>query len=76
MVSAQWNLDGKWALKAQHAASDMKQVGTEQTSIGADYKLSKAAKVFGYYTMIEDERAVVASRADDKHLAVGLELNF
>jgi predicted porin len=76
MVSAQWNVSDKWALKLQNASSDMVQIGTDQTSIGADYKLSKAAKVFGYYTMVEDERAAVASRADDKYLAVGLELNF
>jgi len=75
-VSAQWNVTDKWALKAQNASSDMIQVGGEQTSIGADYKLSKAAKLFGYYTMIEDERVAVASRADDKYLAVGAELNF
>ncbi len=75
MVSAQWNVNDTWALKVQNASSDMVQLGTEQTSIGADYKLSKAAKVFGYYTMVEDDRAA-ASRADDKYLAVGLELNF
>jgi predicted porin len=76
MVSAQWNVNDKWALKAQNASSDMVQLGTDQTSLGVDYKLSKAAKVFGYYTMVEDERATVASRADDNYLAVGLELNF
>ena len=76
MVSAQWNVNDKWALKVQNASSDMVQMGTDQTSLGLDYKLSKAAKVFGYYTMVEDERAAVASRADDKYLAVGLELNF
>ena len=76
MVSAQWNVNDTWALKVQNASSDMVQLGGKQTSIGADYKLSKAAKVFGYYTMIEDERVAVASRADDKYLAVGLELNF
>jgi predicted porin len=75
MVSAQWNVNDTWALKVQNASSDMIQLGTEQTSLGVDYKLSKAAKVFGYYTMIEDDRAA-ASRADDKYLAVGLELNF
>lgn len=76
MLSAQWNVNDKWALKVQNASSDMVQLGTEQTSLGVDYKLSKAAKVFGYYTVVEDERAAVASRADDKYLAVGLELNF
>lgn len=83
MVSAQWNVNDKWALKIQNASSDMVQLGTEQTSIGVDYKLSKATKVFGYYTVVEDERLNAttklvdnAARADDKYLAVGLELNF
>ncbi len=75
MVSAQWNVNDTWALKVQNASSDMIHLGNEQTSLGVDYKLSKAAKVFGYYTMIEDDRAA-ASRADDNYLAVGLELNF
>jgi predicted porin len=76
LLSGQWNLTDKWALKLQHQASDMIQMGGESTSFGVDYKLSKAAKLFGYYTTLEDERATVASRADDKHLAVGIELNF
>lgn len=75
LVSAQWNVNDDWALKLQNASSDMIQVGGKSTSLGADYKLSKAAKVFGYYTLIKDDRAV-AVRADDKYLAVGLELNF
>lgn len=83
MVSAQWNVNDKWALKIQNASSDMIQLGGEQTSIGADYKLSKAAKVFGYYTQIQDDRLNATTklvdkvaRADDKYLAVGIELNF
>lgn len=76
LVSAQWNVSDNWALKVQNASSDMIQLGAEQTSIGADYKLSKAAKLFGFYTLIEDDRATVASRADDKYLALGIELNF
>ena len=38
--------------------------------------VSKAAKLYSYYTMIQDDREIVASRADDKYLAVGIELNF
>jgi predicted porin len=83
VASAQWNVNDTWALKIQNASSDMIQLGTEQTSFGVDYKLSKAAKVFGYYTVIEDERLNAttqlvdnAARADDNYLAVGLELNF
>lgn len=76
LVSAQWNVTDKWALKLQNAQSDMIQLDGKSTSVGVDYKLSKAAKLFGYYTLNEDERVAVASRADDKYLAVGIELNF
>lgn len=76
LVSGQWNVTDKWALKLQHQTSDMIQKGGKSTSFGADYKLNKSAKLFGYYTTLEDERATVASRADDKYAAVGIELNF
>ncbi|MES2823953.1 MAG: porin [Pseudomonadota bacterium] len=71
LVSAQFNITDAWALKAQTAQSDMKMLGGESTSIGVDYKMSKAAKLFGFYTMIEDEVT-----RDDNYLAVGVELNF
>jgi predicted porin len=83
LLSAQWNLNEKWALKVQHAQSDMIQLDGKSTSIGADYKLSKATKLFGYYTLLEDERLNAttkliddAARVDDKYLAVGVEINF
>ena len=71
LVSAQYNITDKWALKAQTAQSDMKMLGGESTSVGVDYKLSKATKLFGFYTLVEDDLT-----RDDKHLAVGIELNF
>jgi predicted porin len=84
LLSGQWNLTDKWALKLQHQASDMIQRDGKSTSFGVDYKLNKAAKLFGYYTTLEDERPVSATnsavdnikRADDKYVAIGLELNF
>lgn len=71
LVSAQYNITDKWALKAQTAQSDMKVIGSESTSIGVDYKMSKATKLFGFYSLIKDD--VVR---DDKYLALGIELNF
>jgi predicted porin len=71
LVSAQFNFTDEWALKAQTVQSDMKMLGAESTSVGLDYKMSKAAKLFGFYTMIEDEVT-----RDDNYLAVGVELNF
>lgn len=71
LVSAQVDITDKWALKAQSAQSDMKVLGSESTSVGVDYKMTKAAKLFGFYTMIEDEVT-----RDDNYLAVGVELTF
>ncbi len=71
LVSAQYNITDKWALKAQTAQSDMKMLGGESTSVGVDYKMSKATKLFGFYTLVEDDLT-----REDKHLAVGIELNF
>lgn len=71
LVSLQYNIDDKWAVKGQVAQSDMKMIGGESTSVGVDYKLSKATKLYGFYTMIEDDIA-----RDDDHLGVGIEMNF
>ncbi|MES2674694.1 MAG: porin [Pseudomonadota bacterium] len=71
LVSAQFNINDEWALKAQTVQSDMVKLGSESSSVGVDYKMSKAAKLFGFYTVIEDELT-----RDDKYLAVGVELNF
>ncbi len=84
LLSGQWNITDKWALKLQHQASDMIQRDGKSTSFGVDYKLNKAAKLFGYYTTLEDERPISAAnsavdkakRADDNYAAVGIELNF
>ena len=74
--SVLWKLNSDWALKAQYIQSDMIHNGNTSASIGADYKLSKATKVYGYATKIDDDRAAVASRADDTYIGVGMELNF
>ena len=71
LVSLQYNINDDWAAKIQRAQSDMKVIGSESTSIGVDYKLSKATKLYGFYTIIEDDKA-----RDDNHLGVGIELNF
>jgi hypothetical protein len=61
----------------------MIQLDGQSTSFGVDYKLSKSAKVVGYYTLLEDKRINAtsglvddAARVDDKYLGVGLELSF
>jgi len=83
LVSAQWNITDAWALKLQTAQSDMIQLDGQSTSVGVDYKMSKTAKLYGYYTVVEDKRLNAttllvddAARTDDKYFAVGVELNF
>lgn len=73
LLSAQYNITDKWAAKIQTAQSDMKMLGGETTSVGVDYKLSKATKLYGFFTMIEND---AAAKRDDEHLGVGIELNF
>lgn len=75
LASAQWNIDADWAVKAQYVQSDMMFDGNTSASIGGDYKLSKATKLFGYATKIEDDRTT-AAQADDTYIGVGIELNF
>jgi len=83
LVSAQWNITDAWALKLQTAQSDMIQLDGQSTSVGVDYKMSKTAKLYGYYTVVEDKRLNATTllvddvaRTDDKYFAVGVELNF
>lgn len=85
MVSALYNLNSKWALKAQYAQSEIAfSYGTglttdesESMSIGADYKLSKNVKVYGFYTAItaEDE-GVAGDVADNKYAGIGMDFRF
>jgi len=74
LASAQWNIDAEWALKAQYVQSDMMFDGNTSTSIGADYKLSKATKLFGYATKVQDDRDPEV--VDTTYVGVGIELNF
>lgn len=76
LVSAQWNVTDKFALKLQNVQSDMIVIDSKSTSFGVDYKYSKATKVFGYYTKVEDGNLTKTSVKDDEYLGVGIELNF
>lgn len=82
LASAQWNINADWAAKVQYVQSDMIYDGNTSISLGADYKLSKATKLFGYATKIEDDRAAVIpatldkTAADDTYVGVGIEMNF
>ena len=60
-----------WTAKAQYGQSDIVKTDGETFSLGLDYKLSKAAKVFSFYTN--------ESAADDyerSYVGVGTEFKF
>ena len=86
-VSALWNLNDKWALKTQYGQSDVKKVSDlimtdgESVSIGADYKMTKAATWYAYVTQVEGDNSVVvtgtdATLRDDTYVGVGLDYKF
>jgi predicted porin len=85
LLSAQYNINDVWALKVQHGESDMIWEAGKTTSLGVDYKLSKAAKVFAYYTLNEDANLPsnqvtqvidLTKQKDENYLGIGIELNF
>lgn len=70
MTSAAYGIN-RWTLKAQYGQSDVVVADAETYSLGLDYKLSSAAKVFGFYT---DETA-----ADDyqrNYFGIGTQFKF
>lgn len=76
LASAQWNINADWAVKGQYVQSDMMFKGQASASVGGDYKLSKATKLFAYYTMIENDETASAKKVDEDYIGVGIELNF
>ncbi len=71
MLSGQYKM-GSWAFKAQAGQSDIKKDGGETFSLGADYKLAKNTKVFGFYTdKSADDNAIEGS-----YLGLGMEHKF
>jgi len=79
--SAMWNMTDKWALKAQYGDSDVRWLDSKSASLGLDYKMTKSATLYGYYTMVENgmpdalEPAVDAYR-DDNYAGIGLDYKF
>lgn len=81
MVSALWNLTDKWAVKTQYGDSDVRWVDGKSASIGADYKMTKNATLYGFYTIVENGMADAASPTvdnyrDDNYAGVGLDFKF
>lgn len=79
LVSALWNVTDKWAVKAQHGSSEVRWIDGESSSIGLDYKMTKSATLFGYYTAVENgqpDLVTVDSHRDDNYAGVGLDYKF
>lgn len=76
-ISAMYTLD-KIALKAQFGrVEDDEDDDEEQTaSVGADYKLGSATKLFTYYTRNEDSDGLTDVETRDKVFGVGIEHKF
>ena len=72
MVSAAVKAASKVTLKGQYASSDIKAEGATQITLGADYKLAKNAKVFGYVSDAETD----ADSSGVQVFAVGAEYKF
>jgi predicted porin len=71
LISAAYKM-GSNTFKLQHASSDIKAEGGTQTSVGIDHKLAKKTKLFGFYTMMDED----ASNADTNALGLGIEHKF
>lgn len=70
MTSVAYKINN-WTAKAQYGQSDIIKTDGETFSLGLDYKLSPAAKVFTFYT---DETA--AGDYDRSYFGVGTEFKF
>ncbi len=78
LFSGEYKLNSMWVIKGQFGFNDI-ETDTEdreltQLTFGADYKLSKASKVFGYFSTIETDQD--SGDTDDSTFAVGYELKF
>ncbi len=71
---------GDFALKGQFGQSDIKEQDATTLSLGVDYKLSKASKLFAFYTqnshVAEVTDAGVEIEQDDTFAGVGVEVKF
>jgi len=79
MLSGEYKLNDTVVLKAQYILNEMENGISDdektQLALGADYKLSKAAKLFAYVSTIETDREL-AGDIEDKTFAVGYVLKF
>ena len=79
MASLQYKIND-WALKVQFGQSDIRQEDETNFSIGADYKMSKNTKLFGFYTndtyLADTDIDGNDIDADGDFLGLGIEVKF
>ncbi|MGP9832642.1 porin [Marinobacter sp. NSM] len=76
ILSAAVKLD-RWKLKAQYGMTDMDASDDDLTlmAVGADYKVGKSSKMFGYFAKVEaDKNTGLAT--DDTTFGIGFEHKF
>ncbi|HLV76475.1 MAG TPA: porin [Marinobacter sp.] len=73
VVNAAVKLD-RWKLKAQYGMTDMDTSDDDLTlmALGADYKIGKSSKVFGYFANVEEDTGT----RDDTTFGIGFEHSF
>ena len=71
MVSAKYPVNN-WTLKAQYQTADF-DGGDDKSGVtlGADYKLAKSTKLYGFFTSFDMD-----SEADEDYAGVGIEFKF
>lgn len=87
-VAAKLNMDqfevgalkvDRWKLKAQYGVTDtdLTDDKVKLTAVGADYKMAKASKVFGYFAKVESDNTGAGALAiDDTTFGIGFEHKF
>jgi len=79
LLSGEFSISKSVVLKAQYSYNEIEMLNSEdektQIAVGADYKLSKAAKVFFYFSTIETDKDN-GSDIDDSTFAIGYDLKF
>jgi hypothetical protein len=78
IVSGAFKVD-RWKLKAQYGVTDTDLTSdkVKLTAVGADYKMAKASKVFGYFAKVESDNTGAGALAiDDTTFGVGFEHKF
>lgn len=77
LVSALWNLNSSWALKAQYGQSEVRMADGESASLGADYKATKNITLYSYLTHVEnDTEVMVDAPRDDNYFGLGMDMKF